>query len=145
VISPARAVAASVSATIVTSASATPNPVTGNSTILSVLGTSPAGEASLAYTWSVLSGPAGTVSAAGANGTNAGKNVTAGFSQPGDYVFQVQVASGPGVGVTSQVQVHVPSIASSVAVSPTNASVAPGASQSFTAVAEDQFGAPVAA
>src|ERR1039458_1909495 len=54
-------------------ATATPNPVTGTTTTLNVLGTDGAGEASLVYTWSAV-GPA-PVTFSG-NGTNASKNAT---------------------------------------------------------------------
>src|SRR5262249_23940376 len=44
---------------VVTPASATPSPVTGITTNLSALGTDNSGAASLIYTWSVTSAPAG--------------------------------------------------------------------------------------
>src|SRR5262249_3157154 len=44
--------------TVATAAAATPNPVTGTTTNLSVLGADDGGEANLRYTWAVSSGPA---------------------------------------------------------------------------------------
>ena len=68
-----------------TLASASPNPVTGTSTALSVLGADTAGESTINYTWSAT-GP-GTVSFS-ANGTNAAKNTTATFTAAGNYTLQ---------------------------------------------------------
>src|SRR5262249_19164618 len=45
--------------TLASPASATPNPVTGTTTNLGVLGADPAGEATLTYTWTVVSEPTG--------------------------------------------------------------------------------------
>src|SRR5262249_46346910 len=79
---------------VASSASATPNPVTGMTTALTVLGADAGGEASLRYSWSV-SGPSGVTFSA--NGTNAAKNTVASFGQAGTYTFQVTITNASGL------------------------------------------------
>jgi hypothetical protein len=86
--------------TIVTPASATPNPVSGTTTALSVLGDDDGGETSLTYTWATVGTPPAAVSFS-ANGTNAAKNTTATFTQAGSYTLQATVADASGATVTS--------------------------------------------
>src|SRR5262249_23943864 len=74
-------------------APATPNPVTGNSTALTVLGADDGGEANLTYTWSVTGPAAVTLSG---NGSNASKNVTATFGAAGNYTFVVTITDAAG-------------------------------------------------
>ncbi|HEY3127805.1 MAG TPA: PKD domain-containing protein [Candidatus Limnocylindria bacterium] len=90
--------------TVATPAVANPNPVTGTTTSLSVLGADDAGEASLTYTWSA-SGPAAV--SFSANGTNAAKNTTASFSGAGSYTFTVTITDGASLTTTSGVAVTV--------------------------------------
>ncbi|MCI0683086.1 MAG: IPT/TIG domain-containing protein [Gemmataceae bacterium] len=113
--------------TVATAAKATPNPVTGSSTVLSVLGIDDGGEANLTYTWSVVAKPAGAADPTfSANGTNAAKTSTAGSLQPGDYQFQVTIRDTPGLTATSSVNVAVlvpgsnqaPTIASAASANP---------------------------
>ena len=66
--------------TVATAASASPNPVTGASTDLSVLGADDAGESNLTYTWSTPGTPPAAVTFL-PNGSNAAQNTTATFSQ----------------------------------------------------------------
>lgn len=96
--------------TVATAASASPNPVNGTTTALSVLGADDGGEANLRYTWS-SSGPASVTFSA--NGTNAAKNATATFTQSGTYTFVATITDVPGLSVTSTIQV-------TVTVPPTN-------------------------
>ena len=56
--------------TVATAAAATPNPVTGTSTALSVLGAENGSDTGLTYTWS-YTGPAGVTYSGATNGTNA--------------------------------------------------------------------------
>lgn len=123
--------------TVATPAAASPNPVTGTTAALSVLGSDDGGEAALTYTWSGAS--------FNPNGTNAAKNTTATFAAPGTYTLTVTIADGGGLTATSSVDVVVNSTLTTIAVSPASASVPRGASQQFTASAADQFGAPVGA
>jgi hypothetical protein len=127
--------------TITTPASATPSPVTGTTTNLSVAATDPAGAATLTYTWSVLSEPSGAKTPSfSANGTNAAQNDTATFYLAGSYTFQVTVKDGAGLTATSSVTVVVNQTFTSVGVAPSTASVPEGKSQQFTATTLDQFG-----
>jgi subtilase family serine protease len=130
---------------VATSASATPNPVTNTTANLSVLGSDPAGESTLTYTWAVVSEPAGaTVPTYSVNGTNAAKNTTATFSLAGNYTFQATIQDASGLTATSSVGVTVNQTFTSVGVSPTTITVMQGNSQQFTATTLDQFGHPMA-
>jgi hypothetical protein len=93
--------------TVAQAAQANPNPVTGTSTALTVLGADDGGESNLTYTW----GAVANVSYTGAtNGTNAAKNITANFAQPGDYNLTVTITDSGGLSVTSSVEVIVPTV-----------------------------------
>ena len=130
--------------TVASAASASPNPVSGTTTNLSVLGSDKAGESSLTYTWATTSQPAGAPAPTfSANGTNAAKNDVATFGQAGSYTFTATIANGFGFSTTSSVNVVVNQTLTAIAVSPTSATVADGATQSFAASASDQFGAPM--
>lgn len=140
VVNPAGAVAAAAPLTVATAASASPSVVTGTSTTLSALGAEPAGASALSYTWTAQSGTGVTFSPAGVNGTNAASSITANFTQPGQYTFQVTIAASTGQSVTSNVAVMVNATATSLSVTPAAAPVGDGTSQVFTATATDQFG-----
>ena len=123
-------------------ASATPDPITGTSADLAALGADiAAGEQSLTYTWLATGVPAGAAPPLlGAdNGTNAAQNITAVFSQAGDYTFQVTIADPFGLSTTSSVDVAVNQTLTSIVLSPASATLAAGSAQ-FTGVASDQFG-----
>ena len=80
--------------TVPTAASATPNPVTGTSTNLSVLGADSGGEATLTYTWTATRGRRGRPRRRfSANGTNAAQNSTATFSKAGAYVLTATITN----------------------------------------------------
>ena len=72
--------------TITKAAAATPSPVTGKTTALSVAATDPAGNAGLTFTWATTGTPPAPV-AFSANGTNAAANTTATFSKAGSYTL----------------------------------------------------------
>jgi hypothetical protein len=127
---------------VATPAAATPNPVTGTSTSLSVLGADNGGEANLTYSWSATTLPAGASAPSfSANGTNAAKNSTATFSKAGNYVLTATITNPSGSSTTSSVSVTVNQTATSVTVTPAVAVLTQGATQQFTATEVDQFGA----
>jgi hypothetical protein len=123
---------------IVTAAAAAPNPVSGPTTALSVLGADDGGEANLTYTWATSGTPPATVTFS-ANGTNAAKATTATFTKAGSYTFQVTVKDQGSLTATSSVAVIVNQTLTSIAVAPTTASVNPSAALQFTAIGRDQF------
>jgi hypothetical protein len=131
--------------TLVNAASAANSPVTGTSTILAVLGGDEAGAAGLSYSWTATSQPAGASSPTFAtNGTNAAQNDNVTFFQAGNYTFTVTITNPGGLSITSSVSVIVVQTPSSVVVTPATASLSTARRQSFTAWAEDQFGALLA-
>src|SRR5204862_201823 len=93
---------------VVTAAAASPNPVSGTTTSLSVLGGDDGGEANLTYTWFASVVPTGATAPTfdANNGTNAGKNTTATFVQSGVYTLTVTISDG-GKSTTSSVDVNV--------------------------------------
>jgi hypothetical protein len=126
--------------TIATAAAASPNPVTGTATTLSALGADDGGEANLTYTWATVGTPPAAV-AFSANGTNAAKTANAAFTAAGAYSLQVTVKDQGGLTATSTVAVTVAQTLTSIVLAPASATVAPSATQQFTATARDQFGA----
>src|SRR5262249_24948555 len=131
------AVSSNQTPTIATPASASPNPVPGTTTSLSVLGADDGGEANLTYAWSLLSGPVPVF--LNANGTNAAKNDVATFTQAGSYAFRVTITDSGGLSVTNDMTVNVQQTISSIVLSPASVTVAANGSQQFTATAKDQF------
>jgi hypothetical protein len=131
--------------TVATSASANPNPVTGTTANLSVLGADDTGEASLTYAWSLKSGPASASAPAfSANGTNAAKNTTVTFAQAGSYTFQVAITDPANLTTSSTVTVTVNQTLNSLTVSPASSSLIDNGTQQFSATALDQFGKALA-
>jgi hypothetical protein len=123
-----------------TPAAANSNPVTGASTALSVLGAENGSDAGLNYQWS-YTGPTGVAFAGPTNGTNAAKNITAKFTQPGNYTFTATISDSGGYSITSSVMVVVQQTAANVVVSPASTPVVPvGFQQQFSATVCDQFG-----
>ena len=129
--------------TVATAAKATPSPVTGTTTALSVLGADDGGEANLVYTWATTGTPPAAVTYS-ANGTNASKNTTATFTKAGSYSFTVTIKDSGGLTTTSSVTVTVNQTATTVVVSPSTVSIATGATQQYSAAVSDQFGAAIA-
>jgi hypothetical protein len=135
---------ASLPPSVVTPASATPNPVTGTTTNLSVLGTDASGASSLTYTWSVTF-PAGAAAPTfSANGTNAAQNTTATFYQAGTYTFLATITDPSGLTATSSVSVTVNQTLTIISVTPSTATVPDTLTQQFAATALDQFGKSLA-
>jgi subtilase family serine protease len=126
---------------VASAASATPNPVTGTTTSLSVRGGDNGGSSGLVYTWSVLAAPSGAaLPSFSVNGNNAAQNATATFYAAGTYTFEATITNGSGLSVTSDVTVTVNQTLSSVAVTPGSSSVTAGGTVQLTATALDQFG-----
>jgi rhamnogalacturonan endolyase len=128
--------------TVATAASASPNPVNGITTNLSVLGADDGGESSLTYTWATIGSPPASVGFS-ANGTNAAKNTTATFSEAGTYSFQATVTDAYNLSTTSSISVTVNQTLTSIAVSPGTVGLTSGQTQLFVAAALDQFGNPL--
>ena len=129
--------------TVATVASATPNPVTGTTTNLSVLGADDAGGSNLTYTWATTGTPPAAVNFSD-NGTNGAKNTTATFSMAGSYSFTVTITDAGGLSTTSTVDVTVDQTLTAITVSPATASLTGGGTQQFTATGTDQFGVVLA-
>jgi aryl-phospho-beta-D-glucosidase BglC (GH1 family) len=129
--------------TIVNPASSSVGSVSGTTTSLSVLGADNGGESNLTYTWATIGKPPAPVTFS-VNGTNAAKSTVATFSRAGAYSFQVTVTDAGGLSATSTVDLTVGQTVTSIAVSPSTASLVTGSSQQFAAQAQDQFGNPLA-
>jgi hypothetical protein len=122
----------------ISSTSASPNPVQGTSTLLSVTASDP-GNFPLSYSWSVKSGPGG-VTFTNETVSSTGDTITANFTQAGSYTFQVTVTDSQGASSTATVNVTVNQTLTKITVSPASATVADGTTKQFTATAYDQFG-----
>ena len=129
--------------TVIAGASATPNPVTGATTFLSVGASDDGGAGNLTYTWSAIGTPPAPVIFT-PNGVNAAQNATAMFSKAGTYTLQVFIADLGGFKSTSSVTVTVNQSFTAFAVTPPSATVNLTGSQQFTVSANDQFGNPIA-
>ena len=126
--------------TVSSPAAANPNPVTGTTTALSVLGTDQAGGTDLTYTWSAT-GPSPVVFSS--NGTNSSNNTTATFQAAGSYTLQVSIQNSDGLTTTSGIAVAVNPTVTKVTVNPPSATVVSHSNQQFTASLVDQFGKPM--
>jgi hypothetical protein len=124
--------------TVATAAKATPSPVTGTTTALSVLGADDGGSDDLIYTWATTGTPPAPV-VFSANGTHDAQNTTATFTQPGVYNFLVTITDAEGLSTTSPVSVTVNQTLA-MTVTPTNGSVVAGGTLQFSVTAKDQFG-----
>jgi hypothetical protein len=125
--------------TITKPASATPSPVTGKTTVLSVGATDPAGASSLTYTWTTTGTPPAPVTYS-PNGTNAASTTTATFTKAGTYSLLVTATDPSHNSVTSPVTVLVNQTLTSLAITPNSASVVAGTTYQFTSQGFDQFG-----
>jgi hypothetical protein len=134
-----RFVPANLPPTIITAASATPNPVTGTTTSLSVLGDDDGGEPNLNYTWATTGTPPAAVTFS-PNNNNTAKNTTATFTKVGVYNLQVTISDLGGRSVTSAVSVTVNQTLTSILVTPATVTLPLFGTQQFTATARDQFG-----
>lgn len=131
---------------ILTAASATPNPVTQKSAVLSVSAGDDNGEPALTYGWTVTGNAGVTFSR---NNANDAKSTTATFANPGTYQFTVNVTDADGSAASSMVSVQVVRSASTLHTAPVAVTLQPSTQQQFTASVVDQWnvlfpGAPVA-
>ena len=131
-------VAANLKPTVATPAKATPSPVTGTTTALSVLGADDGGSDDLSYTWATTGTPPAPV-VFSANGTHDAQNTTATFTQPGVYNLVVTITDAQGLSATSSVSVTVNQTLA-MTVTPANGSVVAGRTLQFGVTAKDQFG-----
>ncbi len=130
--------------TVATAAAATPSPVTGTTTALSVLGADNGGEANLTYSWATTGTPPAPVTFS-ANNSYAAKNSTATFAKAGSYAFQCTIKDAGNLTATSTVTVTVnQTAAASLAVKPGMASVNFIKTQQYEALVQDQFGGALA-
>jgi hypothetical protein len=129
--------------TVAAAASASPNPVTGTTTALSVLGADDGGETALTYTWATTGTPPAAVDFS-ANGTNAAKSSTATFSKVGTYRMQCTIKDAGNLTAISQVTVTVNQTVARVTVTPASATLKRNQIQQFTATVHDQFGMALA-
>jgi sugar lactone lactonase YvrE len=120
---------------------ATPSPVTGATTALSLTCLDDGGEPALGYSWTATGPAAVTFSA---NGSNAAKNTTATFTRAGTYTFVATVTDGGGQATTARLEPQILQTVTTIAVAPASASVPTAGNQQFTATASDQFGNPLA-
>jgi len=125
--------------TVAQAAAASPSPVTGTTTALSVLGADDGGGANLVYAWQATAKPTGTSPSFSANGTNAARNTVVAFDRAGAYTFTVTITDSGGLTVTSSVNVTVNQTFTSVLVSPSNVTLPNRGKQQFSAQAIDQF------
>ncbi|HEY2759973.1 MAG TPA: dockerin type I domain-containing protein, partial [Pirellulales bacterium] len=125
--------------TVATAATANPNPVTGISTNLSVLGADDGGEGNLTYTWASTAKAPGIVSFS-SNSTNAAKSTVATFVAAGSYTLTATITDSSGLSTSSNVNVVVSQSLTSISVSPVSATIVNNNTQQFTATGLDQFG-----
>ncbi len=130
--------------TISVPAGSTPATITGTQTLLSVLGADSdgGGEAALTYTWATTGIPPAAVVFSD-NGTNTAKSTTATFGKAGFYSFQVTVTDAGGLTVTSNVAVTVTQTLTGLTITPANIVLHAGDTQTYAAVATDQFNTPM--
>ena len=126
---------------IVGAATATPNPVAGVSTQLSVRATDDLGEPGLVYRWATSLAPAPVTFSR--NDDNASKDVVATFTQAGAYAFQVTVVDGAGNTASGMVSVMVQATPTTLDVQPRLVDLQASQTQLFAASVTDQFGAPL--
>jgi hypothetical protein len=127
--------------TVATAASATPNPASGTSAALSVLGADDHGESNLTYSWSVISKPTGALNPSfSLNGANVAKNTTATFSDAGMYTLEVTITDDGGLSTTSTVNLQINQTLTSISVSPANSALVISSMQQFSSIGFDQFG-----
>jgi hypothetical protein len=129
--------------TVVTEASATPNPVIGTTTSLNVLGDDDGDEPNLSYTWATTGTPPAAVTFS-PNSANTAKNTTATFAKAGAYNIQVTISDVGGRTATSAVSVTVNQTLTSITVSPATVTLLLFGTQQFAATARDQFGDAIA-
>jgi len=125
---------------VVSAATCSPSPVTGTTGSLAATATDDGGEASLTYTWTVVTKPGtATTPTFSVNGTNAAKNCTVTFYQSGSYTLRVTAKDGGNLTATKDVTLTAAQTLSRITVSPASTTVRTRRTKQFTAVAYDQF------
>lgn len=124
--------------TITAAASATPNPVSGTTSALSVRATDDGGESNLVYHWTVPVMPAPVTFSV--NDSNAAKDTVVTFTAPGFYTLVVNAVDELGNAASSTLSVAVDATPTTLMVTPPTATVEVGQSVAFTATVVDQFG-----
>jgi hypothetical protein len=124
---------------IVAPASASPGPVTdAELSVWAVEGTS-----TLSCTWTATAMPAGaeppSISAQSADGTEA----HAVFHEAGPYTFTATATDQAGMSVSSSVEIDVPQVPR-IVITPGSVELRKGATESFSASLQDQFGQALA-
>jgi hypothetical protein len=127
---------------VTTPAAASPTTVTTTTTALSVLGSDYYESSTpLTYTWAATTLPTGaTAPTYSVNANSSANATTATFYKAGSYVFTVTLKDQSGLTTTSTVSVTVSQTATAIVITPASASLSSHASQTFTAVENDQFG-----
>jgi hypothetical protein len=121
-------------------AAAAVNPVPAASSAMSVQAVDDGGTDSLIYQWTAPSVPAGAWVNFSANGTNTSKNTVATFSALGAYILRATVQDKELLTDTSSIAVIVVQGISQIVVTPTAVSIPANGTQTFSAIAKDQFG-----
>ena len=126
--------------TVATPAAAAPNPVTGMTTSLSVLGADDGGESSLTYTWAAINSPPAPVTFSD-NSDNSAKNTTATFTKAGSYQLQATITDAQGLSISSNVvTVTVSQTFASISIPSQPPAMADNTTFPYQATALDQFG-----
>ena len=131
--------------TIVNAAAANSSIVTGETTVLNVLGTDQASASPLMFNWTVTSGPIGASAPTfSTNGSSNAESTMVTFHHAGTYVFLVTLTDDLGFSASSRVQVVVTQSLNQITVNPSSARMYAGATLKLSALALDQFGNPLA-
>jgi len=113
-------------------------------TNLSVSATDYGSPSSLTYTWTVTAAPAGAAAPSVYNAYPDGATVYVRFHQAGRYTFTATVTKEGGLSASSSVDVNVPQVATTIAVTPSYVELRKGATQPYNASLQDQFGQDMA-
>ncbi len=107
---------------------------------LNLTATDDGGEPNLAYTWSHTGGTFERSVAYSENGSNTAKATQATIPMAGNYSFLVTVRDAAGATTTDTLDVSMPAMTTTAAISPETATIPFNQSLPFTAVFRDQFG-----
>jgi len=125
---------------ITTPAAAMVNPLSGKSTDVSVMAADDGPAGTLVYTWSAT-GPGAVGFSPNAN--NAASTSRMSFSRGGTYMVTVTVRDSLNQTVTSSFSITVNTMLTAIKLTPYAVKLATNATQTFNAVAVDQFEAPI--
>lgn len=129
--------------TVATVAAATPSPVNGTTTSLTVLGADDVDTSVLIYTWSAVGTTPAPVTFS-PNGTHAAMNSVATFTMAGVYTLRVTITDTQGGVVTSDVTLTVNQVANgNLAIDPRTVTMDVNTTRVFVTRSSDQFGDPI--